>query len=90
MSHTRLIRNRRGLSPPANLAGGGDRMIGNFTLEKGDKITLVITREEVNGRDLIQISLIKLPALNPNLLGTASPAEPAEAKLPIEEVKTAG
>lgn len=71
-------------------------MIGNFTLEKGDKITLVITREEVNGRDLIQISLIKLPALNPNLLGVkketppASPAEPAEAELLIEEVKTAG
>ena len=66
-------------------------------LEKGDKITLIITAEEVDGKQVISVLVDRLPVLNPNLLEAkktevevkieippvAAKPQPAEVELPI-------
>ena len=61
-------------------------------LEKGDRITLIITLEEVDGKQIISVLVDRLPALNPNLLGAKKtevetpPVQPAGAELPTTGV----
>ena len=66
------------------------KVVKKMFLEKGDRITLIITLEEVDGKQVISVLVDRLPALNPNLLGAKKmevkietpPVQPAGAELP--------
>jgi len=71
-------------------------MVKKMFLEKGDRITLIITLDEMDGKQVISVLVDRLPALNPNILGASElpwakktelvetpPVKPAGAELPV-------